>query len=139
MSGHRKRPRDLTISAPGVAAAPTAHATTASGPTTAARVQKQRTAGSGASGVSKYQLLSLSPNHTDNTTQSALSGCEPSMLLLLSHGHTMGLHFWQDVADPQRIMFDATQFNALAGYTLSKGIKGDFLARMKRKMEEHMR
>ena len=100
----------------------------------------------------KYQLLSVasassdtlatspSPSSLSTSTmtqlQSALSGCEPSMLLLLSHGHSMGLHFWQDVADPQRIMFDATQFNQLAGYTSSKGIKGDFLTRLKRKLEE---
>jgi hypothetical protein len=93
----------------------------------------------------KYQLLSLSSVHPEGITttsmaqrQLALSGCDPPMLLLLSYGHSMGLHFWQDVAAPQRIMFDATQFNQLAGYTPSKGIKGDFLARMKRKIEEQM-
>ena len=48
----------------------------------------------------------------------------------------MGLLFWQDVSDPWRIMFDATQFNQLGGYTPSKGITGDFLARLKRKIEE---
>jgi hypothetical protein len=66
----------------------------------------------------------------------ALSECEPSVLLLLAYGHRMGLHFWQDVSDPQRIMFDATEFNRLGGYTSSKGIKGDFLARMKRHVTE---
>lgn len=133
MSGHRKRPRDA-LSAFGVAAA----ASTAQGTATCASIAAARQQRA-APGAPKYQLLSLSPDHTDSTPQSVLSGCEPSMLLLLSHGHAMGLHFWQDVADPQRIMFDATQFNSLAGYTLSKGIKGDFLARMKRKIEEHMR
>ena len=68
----------------------------------------------------------------------ALSEYEPSMLLLLEHGHCMGLHFWQDMSEPQRIMFDATQFNRLGGYTSSKGIKGDFLARMKRQIAEGM-
>ncbi len=94
----------------------------------------------------KYQLLSVAvatstsssslATSTMTQLQSALSGCEPSMLLLLSHGHSMGLHFWQDAAEPQRIMFDATQFNQLAGNTSSKGIKGDFLTRLKRKLEE---
>jgi hypothetical protein len=54
------------------------------------------------------------------------------MLLLLEHGVRLGLRFWQDVSDSTRIMFDATQFNQLGGYTLSKGIKGDFLGRLKR-------
>ena len=96
----------------------------------------------------KYQLLlvssaqagALDGNSSTAVAQleTALSGCDPSLLLLLSSGHSMGLRFWQDVSDPQRIMFDATQFNQLAGYTHSKGIKGDFLARLKRKIEEHM-
>lgn len=69
-------------------------------------------------------------------TPAALIDSEPSLCLLVSHGHQLGLHFWQDVSDPQRIMFDATQFNRIGGYTLSKGIKGDFLTRMKRILEE---
>jgi hypothetical protein len=57
------------------------------------------------------------------------------MFLLVEHGVRLGLRFWQDVSDSTRIMFDATQFNQLGGYTLSKGIKGDFLGRLKRTIE----
>jgi hypothetical protein len=54
------------------------------------------------------------------------------MLLLIEHGIRLGLRFWQDVSDSTRIMFDANQ---LGGYTVSKGIKGDFLGRLKRTIE----
>ena len=88
-----------------------------------------------------YRLLPF-PSETDVSAfpgewlnRSVWSECDPSVLLLVQHGHRMGLRFWQDVSDPQRIMFDATQFNVLGGYTSSKGIKGDFLTRMKLKLE----
>jgi hypothetical protein len=61
---------------------------------------------------------------------------EPSAMILIEQAKHIGLRLYQDFADPSRIMFDATCFNRLGGYTTTKGIKGDFLARLKRKIEE---
>jgi hypothetical protein len=61
---------------------------------------------------------------------------DASVIALILHAQGVGLTFYQDISDPYRVMFDATQSNALGGYTATKGIKGDFLARIKRKINE---
>jgi hypothetical protein len=61
---------------------------------------------------------------------------EPSAVLLIQHAQHFGLHLYQDMTHRSRVMFDATCFNRLGGYSATKGIKGDFLVRLKRKIEE---
>jgi hypothetical protein len=63
---------------------------------------------------------------------------DPAMFIIVHHASKIGLHMYQDASNLSRIMFDGTEFNKLGGYTTTKGIKGDFLARMKRKITEAM-
>jgi hypothetical protein len=71
-------------------------------------------------------------------TEQSFSGLDTdaSVLALIRHAQRVGLNFYQCISDPYRVMFDATQFNALGGYTAAKGIKGDFLARIRRKSKK---
>ena len=72
----------------------------------------------------------------DSTQPSSLPiDLDPSTFLLLQASEQLGLRWFQDTQDPHRIMFDATQFNRLGQYTSDKGIKGDFLARLKEKLD----
>ena len=76
-----------------------------------------------------YQLLS-------DPEKSYLQGAEldASVRAVITYAGQFGLHLYQDVHDRDRIMFDATDFNAFGGYTATQGIKGKFIARLKRKI-----
>jgi hypothetical protein len=58
-----------------------------------------------------------------------------SVRAVITYACQFGLTLYQDTKDSTRVMFDATEFNTFGGYTATKGIKGKFVTRLKRKLE----
>lgn len=81
---------------------------------------------------SKYRPFQLGADQVNALS----SDLDASTISLVAYCASIGLRLWEDTNDAQRIMFDATQFNQLNGFTATKGIKGDFLKRLVRRLDE---
>ena len=85
----------------------------------------------------KHQRPQYSVLRLDDAKIAQLSSdVDASILALIAYYAHIGLQFWQQTSGSQRIMFDATQFNKLHGLTATKGIKGDFLKRLTKMVDE---